>query len=209
MPCAEISETWTARPCRLKTADFFDALGEKPFAFLYGDGPQARWLMLGEDPLLVLAEPRGPLPRFLRSGDLPPVFPDFIGFVGYENPSRYTSFLAPPAPRPFPFPEGHLAVYRGLRLYDRETETLYLAQRQGGDPPSGLANALQEGGFRARKLADTDSAKGYQEKVERIRQEIAKGNVYQVNLTRAERWAYRGDLRLFARRLFDANPAPF
>jgi len=208
MPCAEISETWTARSCRLKTVDFFDALGGKPFAFLYGDGPQARWLILGEDPLLVLDEPRGPLPRFARSGDLPPVFPDVMGFVGYESPSRYSAFLAPPAPKPFPFPDCHLAVYRGLRLYDRETETLYLAQRQGGELPPGSRNALQEGGFRARRITAGDASPAYQEKVARIRQEIGLGNVYQVNLTRQERWAFRGDLRQFARRLFEANPAP-
>jgi para-aminobenzoate synthetase component 1 len=208
MSCEEISETWSARPCRLKTADFFDSLGEKPFAFLYGEGAESRWLMLGEDPILVLAEARGPLPRFRRSGDLPPVLPDFIGYVGYECSSRYSSFLAPPAAKPFPFPDCHLAVYRSLRLYDRETETLYQAQREGGELREGR-NALLEEPFRARKLWDSDTAKGYQEKVERVRQEIARGNVYQVNLTRAERWAYRGDLRLFARRLFDANPAPF
>ena len=209
MPCEEISETWSARPCRLKTVDFFDSLGGKPFAFLYGDGAESRWLILGEDPILVLAEPKGPLPRFTRSGDLPPVLPDFIGFVGYEWGSRYAAFLPPPAARPFPFPDCHLAVYRSLRLYDRETETLYLAQRRGGESLEGAGNALQEGAFRARKIWDSDTSKGYQEKVQRIRQEIAKGNVYQVNLTRAERWAFRGDLRLFARRLYDANPAPF
>jgi para-aminobenzoate synthetase component 1 len=209
MPCEEISENWSARPCRLKTVDFFDSLGGKPFAFLYGDGPEARWLILGEDPILVLSEPKGPLPRFNRSGDVPPVLPDFIGLVGYECASRYSSFLPPPAAKPFPFPDCHLAVYRSLRLYDRETETLYLAQRQGGEAAEGTVNGLLDGAFRARKIWDTDSPKGYQEKVERIRQEIAKGIVYQVNLTRAERWAFRGDLRLFARRLFDANPAPF
>jgi para-aminobenzoate synthetase component 1 len=192
----------------LKTVDFFDSLGEKPFAFLYGDGAESRWLILGEDPILVLSEVRGPLPRFSRSGDLPPVLPDFIGYVGYECGGRYASFLPPPADKPFPFPDCHLAVYRSLRLYDRETETLYQAQRVGGEPMDGR-NVLLEGPFRARKLWDSDTAKGYQEKVAQVRQEIAKGNVYQVNLTRAERWAYRGDLRLFARRLFDANPAPF
>ena len=208
MPCEEISETWSARPCRLKTVDFFDSLGEKPFAFLYGEGAESRWLMLGEDPILVLSEARGPLPRFRRSGDLPPVLPDFIGYVGYECSGRHSSPLAPAAAKPFPFPDCHLAVYRSLRLYDRETETLYQAQRAGGESLDGR-NALLEGPFRARKLWESDAAKGYQEKVERVRQEIAKGNVYQVNLTRVERWAYRGDLRLFARRLFDANPAPF
>ena len=48
MPFEEISETWSARSCRLNTLDFFDALGEKPFAFLYGDGPGCRWIMLGD-----------------------------------------------------------------------------------------------------------------------------------------------------------------
>ena len=33
MCCEAISETWTARDCRLKTADFFDSIGEQPFAF--------------------------------------------------------------------------------------------------------------------------------------------------------------------------------
>ena len=209
MLCEEISETWTARPCRLSTIDFFEALERRPFAFLYGDGPQSRWLMLGEDPFRILTEPRGPLPVFARSGELPPVFPDFIGFVGYECGTRTNPFLPPPAAKAFPFPDCHLAVYRTLRLYDRDTETLYQAQRQGGERLGETANALLEGGFRARKIWDSDSAKGYQEKVERIRQEIRQGNVYQVNLTRQERWAFRGDLRQFARRLYDANPAPF
>jgi para-aminobenzoate synthetase component 1 len=193
----------------LKTADFFDSLGERPFAFLYGDGAQARWIMLGEDPLLVLAEPRGPMPRFRRAGTLPPVLPDFMGFLAYEAGGRQPATLAPPVPKPFPFPDCHLAVYRNLRLYDRETEILYEASRQDGEPLEGAPNLLRDGGFRARKIWDSDPASGYQEKVERIRQEIAQGNVYQVNLTRLERWAIRGDLRQFAHRLFELNPAPF
>ncbi|MGA2083185.1 MAG: anthranilate synthase component I family protein [Holophaga sp.] len=209
MPCEEISETWTARSCRLKAADFFNDLGEKPFAFLYGDGAQARWLILGEDPLLVLSEPRGPLPRFRRSGDLPPVLPDFLGYVGYESGVRNPPGLPPPLPKLFPFPDCHLAVYRSLRLYDRDTETLYQASREDGEPAEPGRNALLDGGFRARKIWDSDAPAGYEEKVGRIRQEIARGNVYQVNLTRLESWAFRGDLRQFARRLFEVNPAPF
>jgi para-aminobenzoate synthetase component 1 len=212
MPCAAISETWTARSGRLKAADFFDDLGARPFAFLYGDGPDSRWLMLGEQPALVLSELRGRLPEFERSGDLPPIFPDFMGFVGYEWPHRYSAFLPAPAPAPFPFPDCHLAVYRRLRLYDRETETLYSAIRQTDDPAGeGAAEALHglgAGSFRARKIADSDSRESYLAKVDRIRQEISRGNVYQVNLTRQERWAFRGDLRTFARRLYEANPAP-
>lgn len=201
MPCAEISETWTRRPARLEVADFFTELGEQPFAFLYGDGAQARWLILGEDPIHVLAEPRGPLPAFVRAGDLPPLFPDLVGFVGYEA-GRDS------APRPFPFPDCHLAVYARLRLYDRETGTLFEARRAGGES-NHERNLLTPGIFQASKSWDSDTAQGYQDKVARIRQEIARGNVYQVNLTRREHWAYRGGLDQFARRLFAANPAPF
>lgn len=208
MCCEEISETWTARPCRLKTADFFESLGERPFAFLYGDGPQARWLMVGEDPLWVARETRGRLPVFHRSGDLPPIFPDFIGHVAYEYAGRNAGLLAPPAPKPFRFPDCHLVLYAKLRLYDRETETLYTARRTG-PVPEDSPNGLLEAPFRARKVWDSDSPKTYMEKVVRVREEIARGNVYQTNLTRQERWAYRGDLRAFARRLYEANPAPY
>jgi para-aminobenzoate synthetase component 1 len=209
MFCEEISETWTSRPCRLKAADFFESLGEKPFAFLYGDGAQSRWLILGEDPLGVVREGREELPVFQRKGDLPPVFPDFIGHINYEYANRYSSFLLPPAPKPFRFPDCHLAVYRKLRLYDRETEILYTAERSAPGAEEGDLNTLRQEAFRARKIWDSDSPKGYQEKVQRVREEIAKGTTYQVNLTRQERWAYRGDLRIFARRLHDLNPAPF
>ena len=208
MSCEAISETWTSRPCRLKTADFFDSLGKEPCAFLYGEGAQARWTLLGEEPLRVLEDVRGPLPRFTRSGSLPPVFPDLVGFVAYEG-ARYPVHLPAPAPKPFPFPDCHLAVYRRLRLYDRATGTLYEARRRGPEPSPSGGGAFQQGRFRARKVWDSDSPWGYQEKVQRVREEIARGNVYQVNLTRQERWAFRGDLRLFARRLFHLNPAPF
>jgi para-aminobenzoate synthetase component 1 len=208
MSFEEISESWTSRPCRLKAIDFFDTLGAKPFGFLYGDGPQSRWLILGEDPLAVVEDARAALPVFRRSGDLPPVFPDFIGHVSYEYTSRYMPFLAPPAPKPFLFPDCHLVLYRRLRLYDRETETLYTAERTG-DGLQSEPNTLHPESFRARKIWESDSRKSYQEKVQRVREEIAKGNVYQVNLTRQERWAYRGDVRMFARHLFETNPAPF
>jgi len=209
MFCQEISETWTSQPCRLKTVDFFDSLGDRPFTFLYGDGAHARWIILGEDPLGVIREGRERLPVFHRTGTLPPIFPDLMGHFSYEYPSRYSQFLPAPAPKPFRFPDCHLTVYRRLKLYDRETETLYNAERGGCEPEEGEPNALQPEPFRARKIWDSDAPKVYQEKVERIREEIRKGNVYQVNLTRQERWAFRGDLRLFARRLYDVNPAPF
>ena len=208
MCCGDITETWTARPCRLSTEDFFDDLGTSPFAFLYGDGPQGRWLLLGDDPLWVARETAGALPAFHRRGELPPLFPDFLGHVSYEYAARHLPPQAPPAPKPFRFPDCHLTLYRNLHLYDREQGILYTALREG-PPPETARNALREGPFKAHKVWDSDSPKGYREKVARVREQIALGNVYQANLTRQERWAFQGDLRQFARRLYRANPAPF
>ena len=208
MPSTAVSEHWTARGADLSTADFFDRLGQVPFAFLYGEGPEERWLILGEEPLAVLDEPAPERFAFARSGAVPPVRPDLIGFVGYEHGYRLEPLLPAPAPRAIPFPDVHLVLYRRMTLFDRATGTLYEGLRETSRQvePRPLPRA---GGFSARKAWDSDTAEGYAAKVDRIREEIARGNVYQVNLTRQERWRCEGDPRGFARRLFEANPAPF
>jgi para-aminobenzoate synthetase component 1 len=204
MCCADIIEAWTSRPCRLDSADFFERLGPNPFAFLYGDGAEGRWLILGQDPLWVCRDSAEPLPAFHRSGDLPPFFPDLIGHLSYEYGDRQV----PPAAKPFRFPDCHLVLYRRLQLYDRQLGILYSGERSGprAEP---VLHGLRAGPFRARKAWDSDSPESYRAKVARVREQIAKGNVYQVNLTRQERWSFQGDLRSFARSLFAANPAPF
>lgn len=209
MRSAAVSERWSARPAELATEDFFALLGREPFALLYGDGPRERWILHGEDPLWVLEGAELPPIAFERSGELPPILPDFIGFAGYELGARLEPLLAAPAPRPFPFPDLHFALYRKVRLYDRVQRRLYEGERSFPRHREGVLAAMGSGAFSARKLADTDTAASYAEKVARIREEIARGNVYQVNLTRQERWAFQGDLTHFARRLYAANPAPF
>lgn len=204
-----VSERWSARPADLATEDFFGLLGREPFALLYGDGPEERWILHGEDPLWILEEPELPVLDFERSGEVPPLLPDFIGFAGYELGARLEPLLAPPLARPFPFPDFHFALYRKVLLYDRLHRRLYEGERSAPRlRETGIA-MRSSGAFSARKLADTDTAALYAEKVTRIREEIARGNVYQANLTRQERWACRGDLAQFARRLYAANPAPF
>lgn len=209
MPSTAVSECWTARPADLATEDFFALSGESPFALLYGDGEGERWILYGEDPLQILDGP-APAPFvFERSGDIPPILPDFIGFAGYELGARLEPLLAAPAPRPFPFPDVHFALYRRVRLFDRREGILYEAERSAARTLEAGRHALRPGVFSARKLADTDTAETYAAKVTRIREEIARGNVYQVNLTRQEHWAFEGNLTHFARKLYEVNPAPF
>jgi len=203
------TERWRVRRADLATEDFFGLLGRAPFAFLYGDGPGSRWIILGEEPLLVLDSTETAALEFVREGDLPPIRPDFIGFIGYEFGQRLEPLLPRPAARAIPFPDFHFALHRKMRLFDRTAGLLYEGERELPGAPEPRRHGLSGGPFHARKAGDSDSPEGYAAKVVRIREEIAKGNVYQVNLTRQERWAFEGDLTHFARRLYAANPAPF
>jgi para-aminobenzoate synthetase component 1 len=202
-----VSERWSARSANLETQDFFESLGDEPFALLYGDGPEARWIIHGKDPILLLDSPDVDGITFQRCGEVPPILPDFIGFIGYEYGQE--PLLPRPAARPLCCPDFHFALHRSLRLFDLRTGTLYEGVREIPDRAAKSQHSLQKGSFSARKAWDSDTPAAYAGKVARLREEIAQGNVYQVNLTRQERWAYEGDLRSFARKLYAVNPAPF
>jgi para-aminobenzoate synthetase component 1 len=201
-----VSETWRVEPRALTAADFFAELPRHAFAFLYGEG---RWLLLGEDPVAVLDTPCRDGFIFERRGTLPPILPDLVGQVAYEygyglDPSLPTAPL-----HEDPLPDFQLVLYRQLRLFDRQKNLLYTAEREVERELAPRFHGLGSGVFEARKLEDSESPETYQAKVARIREEIARGNVYQVNLTRQERWGWAGELSAFARRLHRANPAPY
>lgn len=201
-----VSETWRAETRHLETSDFFAELPACPFAFLYGSG---RWLILAEDPLVCLDSACPDRLLFERRGPLPPIQPDLIGHVNYEYGYRLDPTL-PPAPGSLdPLPDFQLVLYRRVRLYDRVEGRLYLGERETERTTEVCLHTLGKGAFAARKIGDSDHRQGYEAKVECIREEIARGNVYQVNLTRQERWSWEGDLSCFAKRLCDLNPAPF
>ncbi len=201
-----VSETWRAEARNLKTSDFFAELPACAFAFLHGEG---RWLLLAEEPLTVLHQDCPEIFTFERCGALPPILPDLIGHVAYEHgygldPTLPTALLGED-----PLPNVHLVLYQRVRLYDRLQGILYTAEREAERTEEPSPHGLGQGRFCARKIGDTDDRVGYEAKVVRIREEIARGNVYQVNLTRQEQWAWEGDLSQFAQRLSGENPAPF
>ncbi len=201
-----VSETWRAEPRTLETSDFFAELPQEPFAFLHGEG---RWLMLAEDPLAALDSPCPEVFSLERRGQLPPILPDLLGQISYEYGYGLDPALPKAPPREDPLPNFRLTLYRRIRLYDRWKGILYTAERESTREVEPRPHGLGQGPFEARKLGDSESPASYEAKVARIREEIARGNVYQVNLTRQEEWGYGGDLSAFARRLFEANPAPY
>jgi para-aminobenzoate synthetase component 1 len=218
----EISERWSARREPAAAGDPFAGLPPGPCALLYGDGPEERWTIRGFKPLLIARSPAQAAEiAFRRSGSLPPILPDFIGFAAYEFGQEWEPLLPPPRLPPFPFPRFQFVVYSRITLYDRSSGMHYEAERTPGDrvssapfdAPGGPAPALGAGipsaPFTARKIRDSDTPASYAAKVNRIRGEIERGNVYQVNLTRQEKWSYSGDLAEFARRLYAVSPGPF
>ncbi len=201
-----VSESWRVESRRLEISDFFAELPSCPFAFLYGRG---RWLMLAEDPLVSLDSACPDGFTFERRGNLPPILPDLVGHVAYEYGYRLDPALPTTPACLDPLPDFHLALYRRVRLYDCAQGCLYTAERETDRALEPSRHALGRGPFAARKVGDSDDRRSYEAKVERIREEIAQGNVYQVNLTRQERWRWEGDLACFAQRLCEANPAPY
>lgn len=202
MPCTEISESWTRLPG--DTGDPLDWPGAAEFALLHGEG---EWAIFGEDPVLLLEDLQAPDLRMERTGELPPILPDFLGFAGYEAGYALEPGLPGAPPEPWPFPRIRFALHRRLRLRHLPSGACWEARRDG--PPSlGLACARDPRPFRAEKRWDSDTAEGYAGKVEAIRQAIRRGEVYQANLCRQEAWAWEGDVLDLARRLRQANPAP-
>lgn len=202
-----VFERWTVRPC--EALDPEPELGGAPFVRLSGEG---RFVILGEGPLLVAASPEAARVDFERSGPLPPILPDFLGFVGYEFGHGLEPLLPAPKASAIPIPDFYFAVHRRLRIWDRATGCLHEAQRQLSSEEKlcpRACNLLRPGSFRAGKLAATEDAASFGAKVQHIREEIACGNVYQVNLTRQELWQYEGSLLEFANRLLDQDPAPY
>lgn len=180
----EIRETWTARQRDVGLDDLLALAGESPFALLHGRG---EWTILGSGAGARIEEPSAL--RFVRRGEAPPIRPDVIGVIEYDG-------------------RRDLRVYGEVAVWHAPTRMLYRATR---NLPPGAARrrAAGAGPFTAHKLEDSDPPALYRAKVEAVREEIRRGNVYQVNLTRQERWSAAGDPVAFARRLARDNPAPY
>jgi para-aminobenzoate synthetase component 1 len=204
------SERWSAAPAALAAADLFALLDRRPFALLHGRG---RFLVLAQGPLATFGALPLPELRFERRGDLPPILPDLIGFVSYELGHALVpqarSASRPPRPPPFPVPDLRLAIHREVRVFDRATGLLHTGLREGPDDGDDRPHLLEDGAFEAEKAWDAETPATFAGKVEHLRDRIAAGDVYQVNLARLEGWRFRGDLRTLARRLAALDPVPF
>lgn len=201
-----VAERWTSWAADLAEGDLFARLDHRPFALLHGRG---RFLVLGQGPLVTIDALDLPDFAWERTGEAPPILPDLIGHVSYGVGHALEPRAGPARAPPFPFPDVRLVVHREVAVYDRATRRLHVAHRDGDGDGDDRPHLLERGPFVPGARWDSDSPDAYRAKVARLREEIARGNVYQVNLARLEGRAFRGDLRELARRLHAIDPVPF
>lgn len=196
-----VIEHWKQITGTLETDACLRDMDHRPCALLHGDG---QWVIFGRDPGLVLDS----LPDELvmdRNGDIPPILPDLIGWITYEQGLELDTAF--PSPKGHRLPGTRLVLFREMTICHLPSGRVFQCIR--ALPSLDMTCAVRTEPFHAKQIGDTETRDSYMEKVHAVRNEIARGNVYQANLTRTETWAIDGDTRQFARRLAAANPAPF
>jgi para-aminobenzoate synthetase component 1 len=200
-------------------------------------GRNARWTYLTADPVAVLEAPAaGPDPfavarrlvaRLDRTvvvpADAPPFLGGLVGFLGYDL-GAVLERLPAIAPEDQDLPTLRLALHDWVVAWDRRTGHAWLAGRAlDGDArrlarrlddvharlttsPRRAAEPVWTGSFVFRSGLDRAS---YQAGVERVREHIAAGDIYQANLTRRLEAPFDGDPWDLYRRLRTGDPSLF
>jgi para-aminobenzoate synthetase component 1 len=200
-------------------------------------GRNARWTYLTADPVAVLESPAaGPDPfavarrlvaRLDRTpvvpADVPPFLGGLVGFLGYDLGAIFERLPAS-APVDQDLPPLRLALHDWVVAWDRRTGHAWIGGRALDGDGRRLARRLDD--VHARLTTPGRSVQpvaapgplifrssldraAYQAGVERIRERIANGDIYQANLTRRLETPFDGDPWDLYRRLRTGDPSLF
>jgi para-aminobenzoate synthetase component I len=200
-------------------------------------GRNARWTYLTADPIAVLeSSAAGPDPftvarRLLGRLDrtvivpagAPPFLGGLVGFLGYDL-GAVLERLPAIAPADQDLPPLRLALHDWVVAWDRRSGHAWLGGRALDGDARRLARRLDDvharlttplgrpddpartGPLVFRSGLDRDA---YEAGVERVRQHIARGDIYQANLTRRLEAPFDGDPWVLYRRLRTGDPSLF
>ncbi len=200
-------------------------------------GRNARWTYLTADPVAVLESPAaGPDPfavarrlvaRLDRTLVMPPDAPPFlgglVGFLGYDLGATLERLPAI-APADQDLPPLRLALHDWVVAWDRRTGHAWLGGRALDGDGRRLARRLDDVHIRlttpvrgVERPAPTGQLvfrsgldrRAYEAGVERVREHIASGDIYQANLTRRLEAPFDGDPWDLYRRLRTGDPSLF
>lgn len=213
-------------PCLLDSTGAASRLGRRsyvasdPFLLVEAKGDRARlrWLREGREEIWS-GNPFDLLAELLRerkaaAGPFPLACGGAVGYLGYDLlhqveriPRRAVDDVA--------LPDLFFGFYDAVAAFDHREGTATLALASGApgelrDLWEGLAPAhLAPAPARAGALSCNFTPEGYRAAVGRVRELIAAGDVYQVNLSQRFSVPYAGAPLEFYRRLRAASPAPF
>jgi para-aminobenzoate synthetase component 1 len=198
-------------------------------------GRNARWTYLTADPVAVLESPAaGPDPfavarRLVARLDRTPLVPagappflgGLVGFLGYDL-GAVLERLPAIVPADQDLPILRLALHDWVVAWDRRTGHAWLGGRALDGDGWRLARRLDDVHARLvsrQRPADPTAHRlvfrsgldrsAYQAGVERVRQHVARGDIYQANLTRRLEAAFDGDPWELYRRLRTGDPSLF
>jgi para-aminobenzoate synthetase component 1 len=198
-------------------------------------GRNARWTYLTADPVAVLESPAaGPDPFAvarrlvgrldstpLVPADVPPFLGGLVGFLGYDLGATFERLPAG-APVDQDLPPLRLALHDWVVAWDRRSGHAWIGGRALDGDGRRLARRLDDVHARlttpappARPVAASEhlifrsslDRAAYQAGVERIREHIAHGDIYQANLTRRLETSFDGDPWDLYRRLRTGDPS--
>ena len=190
-------------------------------------GALGRYSFLAADPVAVVRTPEAA--RDMLSGHqqrplpgLPPFQGGIAGYVGYDWGAQLEHVVRPPADRLTPnLPDAALAFYDWVIAWDHLEEkawliaigneeragarTAWVRDRLAAPPP-----AIRDHPAPAPEPPRSNFARAeFEGGVSRIRDYIAAGDVYQVNLSQRFHAPFAGSSLALYRRLRARNPAPF
>lgn len=189
-------------------------------AWLDGDGSKAgRWSWLACDPIEMVEVPAGSsileaLPRLEGSNTTVSDVPRWIGWIAYD--ALFDGALDGTRPRR---PRRHARVEPVMRFgryawvvgIDHDTHAAWLFAESAEARADGW-RALEAvpGGAPVAKVTDlvATSAEGHRAAIERSREAIARGELYQVNLARKWEARFSGDPLALALAMREASPVP-
>jgi para-aminobenzoate synthetase component 1 len=199
----------------------YSIMGWDPFLVLRAQGEQISLLRGGYrqvcrgNPFLVLEDLLGAL-ELPGEPPLTPLAAGGLGFLAYEL-KNHLERLPQTALDDLNLPELVLAFPRRLVVHDRRGGRFWQARVTYEDPQGRLllpgddelTLAAPVGGYRVGPPRSNFTREAYLQALSRIREYIAAGDVYQVNLTQRFSFPLTGEPYYLFQRLFGLNPAPF
>ena len=201
-------------PFVLDSAQANDGLGE--------------WSFFGADPFQVVTGDLGDLrlamqPYALESHQEIPFTGGAVGYLSYDYGRRLET-LAPLAEDDRSIPDLHFGLYDGVAALNHQTGVLYLIAHDFVSPAEVVIERLRSiVGARSSEAPTIESVKparrgewswnlskaDFCTAVQRVRDYIACGDVYQVNLSQRAICAFEGDSVQLYQALRRGNPAPY